>query len=68
MDLFVCDLSGEEITGTFYQKELQKVVKKNLEWKKYLKQNVINCMSNGTGIIIALIVELIKKTLNESFK
>ena len=65
MDLFVSDLSGEEITGTFYQKELQKLVKKNLEWKKYLKQNVINCMSNGMSIIIALIVELIKKTLNE---
>ena len=41
------DLNGEEITGTFYEKEL--------------KEKVINYMSNGKVIIIHLIVGLIKK-------
>ena len=27
----ISDLNGEEITGSFYEKELQKIVKKNLE-------------------------------------
>ena len=38
----------------------KKLVKKNLESKKYLKENVINCMSNGKGTIIHLIVGLKK--------
>ena len=59
----VSDLNGEEITGNFYEKELQKTSKKNLEQKKYLKEKVINCMSNGKGIIIYLIIGLIKKIL-----
>ena len=45
----------------------KKVVKKNLEQKKYLEEKVINRMSNGKDMIIVLIVGLIKKTLNESF-
>ena len=52
----IIDVNGEEITGSFYEKELQKLVKKNLEQKKYLKEKVINCMSNEKGIIIVLIV------------
>ena len=63
----VSDLNGEEITGSFYEKELQKLINKNLEQKKYLKEKVTNCMSNGMGMIIVLIVGLIKKTLNEMF-
>ena len=55
------DLSGEEITGSFYEKGLQKTIKKYLEWKKYLKEKGINCTSNGKGMIIVLIVGLIKK-------
>ena len=43
------------------KKNWKKVVKNNLELKKYLKKKVINCMSNGKGIIIVLIVGLIKK-------
>ena len=52
----------------FMKKNCKKLVKKNLEQKKYLKEKVINCMSNGKGIIIHLIVGLMKKTLykNES--
>ena len=38
------DLNGEEIIGTFYEKELQKLIKKNLEQKKYLRKKVINYM------------------------
>ena len=67
-------MNGERITGSFYEKELQetsqekctteKVLKrkKNVQQKKYLKEKVINCMSNGKGMIIALIVGSIKKT------
>ena len=29
------------------KKNCKKIVKKNLEQKKYLKEKVINCMSNG---------------------
>ena len=42
-----------------------KLAKKNLKQEKYLKEMVINRMSNGNGIIIVLIAGLIKKTLNE---
>ena len=64
----VSDLKGEEITGSFYEKELQKTSQENLEQKKYLKGKAINCTSNGKGMIIVLIAGLIKKTLNEIFK
>ena len=57
----------KKLLGVFTKKNCKKLVKKNLEWKKYLKEKVINCMSNGKGIIIVLIVGLIKKTLNEIF-
>ena len=30
----ISNLSGEEIVGTFYEKKLQKTIKKGLEWKK----------------------------------
>ena len=71
-------MNGERITGSFYEKELQetsqekctteKVLKrkKNVQQKKYLKEKVINCMSNGKGMIIALIVGSIKKTSYKS--
>ena len=45
------------------KKNCKKLVKKNLEQKKYLKEKVINCMSNGKDMIIVLIVGLIKKKL-----
>ena len=58
----ISDLNDEKITGSFYEKELQKtLVEKNLEQIKYLKENLINCMSNGKGMIIVLIVVLTKK-------
>ena len=49
------------------KKNCKKLIKKNLEQRKYLKEKVINCMSNEKGMIIVLIVGLIKKTLNEIF-
>ena len=50
------------------KKNCKKLAKKNLEQKKYLKEKVVNHMSNGKDKIINLIVGLIKKTLykNES--
>ena len=47
------------------KKDCKKQIKKNLEWKKCLKEKVIHCMSNGKGMTIGLIVGLIKKILNE---
>ena len=43
------------------KKNCKKLVKKNLEYKKCLKEKVINFMLNGKSMIIVLIVELIKK-------
>ena len=43
------------------KKNCKKLVKKNLEYKKYLKEKVINSMSNGKVMIIVLIVGVIKK-------
>ena len=57
------DLNGEEITGIFYEKNCKKVVNKNLEQQKYLKEEVINYISNRNSMIIVLIVALIKKIL-----
>ena len=52
----------------FMKKNCKRLIKKNLEKKKCLKEKVTSCMLNGKGMIILLIVELIKKTLykNES--
>ena len=62
-------MNGEEITGSFYEKELQKTNQKEFRIEKVLKtKGTSNCMSNGKGMIIVLIVGLIKKTLNEIFK
>ena len=53
-------LNSEEITGSFYEKELQKTSQEKFRIEKVL-------MSNGKDMIIVLIVGLIKKTLNEVF-
>ena len=45
------------------KKNCKKLIKNNLEQKKYLKEKMINYMSNGKDIKIHLIVGLIKKTL-----
>ena len=53
----ISDLNGKEITGSFYEKELQKTSQKEFR----IEEKVINYMSNGKGIIIHLILGLIKK-------
>ena len=58
----ISDLNGEEITGSFYEKELQKTSQKKFRIERVLKRKVINFMLNGKGMIVVLIVGLIKKT------
>ena len=50
-----------KLLEVFMKKNCKRPIKKNLEQKKYLKEKAINCMLNGNGIIIHLIVGLIKK-------
>ena len=56
-------LMVKKLNEVFTKKNCKKLMKKNLEQKKYLKEKVIKCLSNGKVIIIILIVGLIKKTL-----
>ena len=49
----------------FIENNCKKLAKENSELKKYLKEKVINCSSNGKDMTIHLIVGLIKRTLNE---
>ena len=53
----------KKLLEVFMKKNCKKLLKKNLEQKKQLKEKVINCMSNGKGIKIVLIVGLIKKDI-----
>ena len=55
------DLNGEQITGSFYEKELQKTNQKEFRIEKVIKRKGDNYMSNGKVMIILLIVGLIKK-------
>ena len=48
-------LNGEDIIGTFYEKELQKINQKEFRIEKVIKKKVINYMSNRKVIIIHLI-------------
>ena len=62
-------MKGEEITVSFYKKELLKTSQKELRIEKVLKRKVDKLyVSNGKGMIIVLIVGLIKKIFykNES--
>ena len=55
------DLNGEEIIGTFYEKELQKTNQKEFRIEKVLKRKGHKLYVNGKVTIIHLIVALIKK-------
>ena len=57
----ISNVNGEKNTGSFHEKELQKTSQEKFRIEKVLKKKVINCMSNGKGMIIVLIVGLIKK-------
>ena len=45
------DLNGEEIIGTFYEKELQKTNQREFKIEKETKKKLINYMSNGKLMI-----------------
>ena len=59
----ISDLNGENIVGTFYEKELQKTNQKEFRIEKIIKKKEISCMLNGKVMIIHLIVGLIKKDI-----
>ena len=56
----ISDLNGEDITGGFYEKELQRTNQKICRIEKIIKR-AINYMSNGRDMIIHSIVGLIKQ-------
>ena len=58
------DLNGEEIIGTFYEKELQKANQEEFRIEKaifFLSKKETSYMSNGKDIIILLTAGSIKK-------
>ena len=55
----------KKLLVVFMKKNYKRLDKNNLEYKKYLKEKVINHMLNGKGMIIYLIVGFIK---NISYK
>ena len=57
------NLNGEEITGTFHEKELQKTNQKEFRIEKIIKRKGDKTYANGKDMIIHLIAGLIKKTL-----
>ena len=56
------DLNGEQVIGTFYEKELRKTNQEKFRIEKVIKKKGNNLMSNGKDMIVHLIAELIKKT------
>ena len=57
------DLNGQEIIGTFYEKELQKTNQEEFKIEKvFKKKKETSYMANGKDMIIHLIAALIKKT------
>ena len=54
-------MNGEEITGSFYEKELQKTNQKDFRIEKVLKRKDNKLHTNGKGVISHLIVGLKKK-------
>ena len=62
----ISDLNGEPISGSFYEKELQKTSQEKFRIEKVLKRKGDKLY--GKGMIVVLIVGLTKKTFydNES--
>ena len=56
----ISDLKGEEIVGTFYERELQKTNQKEFRVEKVIK--AINYMLNGKATVFLLTVGSITKT------
>ena len=40
----ICDLNGEEVIGTFYEKEVQKTNQQEFRIEKVIKKKIINYM------------------------
>ena len=57
------DLNSEEIIGTFYEKELQKIDQQEFRIEKVIKKKVDKLYVKLKGLIIHLIAGLIKKTV-----
>ena len=55
------DLNGEEIIGTFYEKELQKTNQKEFRIEKIVKRKGDKLYVNGRVMMFHLVVGLIKK-------
>ena len=62
----ISDLNGKPVTGSFYEKELQKTSQEKFRIEKVLKRKGDKLY--GKGMIVVLIVGLTKKTFydNES--
>ena len=61
--LVISDLNGEEITGSFYENELQKTSREKLRIEKVLKRRGDKLYVKWKGQIIVLMVGLIKNDL-----
>ena len=59
------DLNGEEIMGTFYEKELQKTDQQKFRIEKLIKRTGKKLYSNGKVMMVHLIAGLIKMLLNK---
>ena len=57
----ISDLNGEEITGSFYEKELQNTNQEKFRIGKVLKRKGDKLHVNGKGMIVISIVGVIKK-------
>ena len=59
----ISDLNGEEIVGTFFEKELQKTTQKEFRVDIAIREKVINYTLGGKATTIRLIAGFIKKTV-----
>ena len=57
------DINGEEIAGTFYEKDLQKTSQEEFRIETVIKRNSDKNMLNGKDMVAHLIAGLIKKIL-----
>ena len=59
----ISDLNGEEIVGTFFEKELQKTTQKEFRVDIAIREKAINYTLGGKATTIRLIAGFIKKTV-----
>ena len=66
MDIVINDLSGEEITGSFYEKELQKTSQEKFRIEKVIKRKGDKLYVKWKGYDNSFNSWIKKKTLNET--